>query len=139
MRGRRRVGISHGRAGSAPRRSGCREDAPHGLPHVAAHRPKWLWSSPPTPPLRRRGGGGGGGRKNGVTALLSRPPPRGSPLPPFTPQPPQYLTPPLTLSWFGRSALSSLRSGRRGCCGGRSALPSGDGAARPAQHGLLTA
>lgn len=117
MRGRRRVGIIHGRAGSAPRRSrlpgGCSARTPArsgASPEVASELPSHSSSSETR-----------GGRKHGVTALLSRPPPRGSPLPPFTsPPPPQYLTPPLTLSWFGRSALSSLRSGRRGCCGGRS-------------------
>lgn len=68
-------------SGERTRRSGCEEDAPHRLLHVAAQRPKWLWNSPPTPPPPQSLG-----RKHGVTASASFPAPR-SILPWFAPVP----------------------------------------------------
>lgn len=87
-------------SGHSSRRSGCQEDAPHRLPHVAAQRPKWLWNSPPTPPPPQSLG-----RKHGVRASASLPA-RRSILPwlPAVPDPSGSAEPEL----LGRAALSSL-------------------------------
>lgn len=106
------------RRGESTRRSGCEEDAPHRLPHVAAQRPKWLRNSPPTlppPPPQSLG------MKHSVTASASLPPPR-SILPSLPPVPDPTAEPEL----LGRGALPSIPSIPASAPGSRDAAPGED-------------